>query len=242
MCGPGICRNGRTYSRRAGAGRPDLDRIFPGDSEMARRMRAFDWSRTPVGPIDGWPQTLRIALGICLSSRFPMIKRIQQVCEEVDRSIDFLVWSLRPTTLDHLGLSAALGELVRGWSDRFRVDAEYETTGGNAPRLPPEVETNVYRIAQESLHNIYKHARATHVAVSLERRGSRAVLTIEDDGRGFDAEAMSNGEGLGLRIMRERAALIGGTLDIESTAGRGTSVLLRFPVDEHAEDSNPVGR
>ena len=157
--------------------------------------------------------------------------RVQELCEELDRSIDFLIWSLRPAALEDLGLPAALSALVRGWSDRFRIGAEFEASDVDALRLPADVETHIYRITQEALHNIYKHAQASHVGVSFGRRGDRAALIVEDNGRGFDVDAQSaRGEGLGLVSMRERAALAGGRLDIESAPGQGTTVFLHVPM------------
>jgi signal transduction histidine kinase len=95
----------------------------------------------------------------------------------------------------------------------------------------PEVETHLYRVAQEALNNVVKHASARHVSVVLERHDDRLVLIIEDDGRGFDVDARAepHGRGLGLVGMRERAEIIGGSLEIESTPGKGTTIFLQVP-------------
>lgn len=157
-------------------------------------------------------------------------RRTLALAEELDQSIDFLTWELRPAALDHLGLSAALANLVRGWSERFHITAEYHASGVDSLRLPPDSEINLYRLAQEALHNVYKHAGATNVGVFLERRGGHVVLIVEDDGRGFDPEEVSHdgdGAGMGLIGMRERAALVGGELDVESSPGGGTAVYVR---------------
>lgn len=157
-------------------------------------------------------------------------RRVQTLCEELDRSIDFLTSSLRPAALDHFGLSAALSDLVRGWFDRFRITAEYEAMGQASWRLPPDAEANVYRIVQEALHNVYKHAGASHVSVSLEHLRDRIVLTVEDNGCGFDVTADDPGLGFGIVGMRERAALAGGILGIESAPGSGTTLSLRIRI------------
>jgi signal transduction histidine kinase len=159
------------------------------------------------------------------------VERTMRLAEELDHSIDFLAWELRPAALDHLGLPAALARLVGGWSERFQVRADYDTVGIDGVRLRSDIEANLYRLAQEALHNVYKHARATHVSVLLERRDHRLVLMVEDNGRGFairDAspEAVPS---LGLVSMRERAALVGGELTIESTPGFGTTITVRVP-------------
>lgn len=159
-------------------------------------------------------------------------QRIQRLCEELDRDIDFLVWSLRPAILDHLGLAAALNDLARGWSNRFGIPVEYQAMGVDDIQFPAETETNVYRIAQEALHNVRKHAQATRATLSFERHGDRAVLTIEDDGRGFNAAngSLPDSDGLGLVSIRERAALVNGDVEIQSAPGLGTTVLLQFPI------------
>lgn len=159
------------------------------------------------------------------------IRRTQRLAEELDQSIDFLTWELRPAALDHLGLPAALHHLAAGWSERFGIDAAVDVTG-EAPRLPADVEANLYRIAQEALHNVVKHAEASHVLVRLERTDRATVLAIADDGRGFDQTRAAGGEdgrGLGLVGMRERATIAGGKLEIMSAPGAGTSIVVRVP-------------
>jgi signal transduction histidine kinase len=157
------------------------------------------------------------------------VERTMRLAEELDHSIDFLAWELRPAALDHLGLPAALARLVGGWSERFNVRADYDTVGIGGVRLRSDVEANLYRLAQEALHNVYKHARATHVSVLLESRDHRVVLVVEDNGRGFAIDDVSQEAvpSLGLVSMRERAALVGGELTIESTPGFGTTITVR---------------
>ena len=164
--------------------------------------------------------------------RAESVERTMRLAEELDRSIDFLAWELRPAALDHLGLPAALARLVEGWSERFHVRADCDTVGIDGVRLRSDVEANLYRLAQEALHNVYKHARATHVSVLLERRDHRIVLMVEDDGRGFAIDDVSPEAvpSLGLVSMRERAALVGGELTIESTPGFGTTITVRVPI------------
>jgi PAS domain S-box-containing protein len=158
--------------------------------------------------------------------------RTQRLAEELDQSIDFLTWQLRPAALDHLGLSAALRNLVAGWSERFGIAAEYDGSGDNGVRLPKDVEANLYRIVQEALHNVAKHAQATHVSVSMECGDHELIVVVEDNGGGFDPLPRfdADGQRLGLLNMRERATLAGGRLDIESTPGTGSAVFVRIPV------------
>jgi len=147
--------------------------------------------------------------------------------------VDFLAWELRPASLDELGLAVALANFVQEWSKHFDTPAEFHTTGLDRERLAPEVETNLYRIAQEALNNISKHAKATGVDVLLERRDHQAVLIVEDDGLGFEPEVVAakpDDKRIGLINMRERASFVGGTLEIESNPGDGTTVFVRIPI------------
>ena len=137
---------------------------------------------------------------------------------------------LRPTTLDHLGLVAALEWYSREFAQRIGAAVEFQVEG-LAGRLHPEVELVVYRIVQEALTNIARHAAASHVEVKLNFGEDALEVAIEDDGRGFDvAEATSNRErGLGLFGMRERVGLIGGSIAFDSKVGEGTRIRVRVP-------------
>jgi PAS domain S-box-containing protein len=156
---------------------------------------------------------------------------LEKVAQQLDEDVDHLVWELRPTALDDLGLRAALANYVQDWSVRAGVRADLHTTGLSSARLTSEVETTLYRIAQEALNNIAKHARAENVDVILERRPDYVSLIIEDDGIGFDQPAAgSPHQGFGLLGMQERAALVGATVQIESAAGEGTTIIVRMPM------------
>jgi PAS domain S-box-containing protein len=157
------------------------------------------------------------------------IESLELIAQQLDRDVDHLVWELRPTALDDLGLRAALANYVQNWSTRVGISATLHTSGLMDDRLPSEAETALYRIAQEALTNVAKHARAENVGVILERRADHVLLIVEDDGVGFDpGTAESPGQGFGLVGMQERAGLVGATLEIESSAGRGTTVFVRM--------------
>ena len=137
---------------------------------------------------------------------------------------------LRPPMLDDLGLEAALQAFVADFSHRWPVKAKF--TSARLGRLPPDVELVLYRIVQEALSNVAKHAGASQVEARLTRRGRSLRLVIEDDGRGFDVEATksSRGSGLGLFGMEERLALVGGWVRVESAPGRGTRISVEAPL------------
>ncbi len=143
-----------------------------------------------------------------------------------------LAIQLRPNVLDDLGLSAALDRHISDYNRRSVVPVDLAMRGLNAgERLPAPVETAVYRIVQEALTNIARHAGAKTASVLIERRDDRLRAVIEDDGCGFDpTEAGRNQRQLGLYGMRERAELLGGTLEIETAPGGGTSLFIHIPL------------
>jgi signal transduction histidine kinase len=157
------------------------------------------------------------------------VAALETISQQLDRDVDHLVWDLRPTALDDLGLRAALASYVQDWSRRVRISAELHTSGLLDERLTADAETALYRIAQEALTNVAKHSGARNVGVILERRPDHVMLVVEDDGVGFDpGEDREGRRGFGLLGMRERAALVGATLEIESASGRGTTILVRM--------------
>jgi PAS domain S-box-containing protein len=154
---------------------------------------------------------------------------LEAIAQRLDRDVDHLVWELRPTALDDLGLRAALTNYIQGWSQRANVAAELHTSGLQDDRLAPEVETALYRIAQEALNNVAKHSRARRVEVILERRSDCVLLILEDDGVGFELSQIgAAGHGFGLVGMQERAILVGARVQIESTPGKGTTIFVRM--------------
>jgi PAS domain S-box-containing protein len=168
----------------------------------------------------------------------PRIEKAQSVIDEMDRHLDFMTRELRASSLD-LGLPSAVERFVAEWSTTFGIAADVQCRGLANLRLDSEIATHIYRIVQEGLNNVFKHAQARRASVVLERRGTELVLIIEDDGRGFDLAAVSRhqGRGLGLVGMRERAQLVGATLDIESTPSKGTTLFLRVPISADRTES-----
>jgi two-component system, NarL family, sensor histidine kinase DevS len=137
-----------------------------------------------------------------------------------------LAVELRPKALDDFGLVSALERLVETFSEQTGIQVDLEPRLGEE-RLSPDVETTLYRITQEALTNVVKHAQAKRVSIVLTRRSGSVAAVIEDDGRGFSAG--SEGNGLGLLGMRERITLVGGRLDVESSPGSGTTLSIEVP-------------
>jgi signal transduction histidine kinase len=136
----------------------------------------------------------------------------------------------RPAALEGIPLSAALSEEARKWSDLSGVSADVRTTGDEVP-LHPEVELALFRMAQESLANIAKHAKASKAVVTLSYMGDVVTLDVRDDGVGFRLEdaRRSTGSGFGFTAMRQRVSRVAGTLEIESEPGGGTAVSASVP-------------
>lgn len=156
---------------------------------------------------------------------------LQEIVKRLDADVDFLAWELRPIALDELGLDAALSNYATQWSEHFDAKAEFHARGLGEQRLPAEVESNLYRIAQEALNNCAKHAKCHRASIILERRDYHVTLIIEDDGEGFEVPSeLTSNSNMGLMNMRERTALIGGTFDIESTPTKGTTIFVRVPL------------
>jgi signal transduction histidine kinase len=151
---------------------------------------------------------------------------LQKLTERLVEETHHLAWELRPAALDDLGLETAICNYVDKWSERTSIPLDFHS-GLNKIRLPPPVETAVFRIVQEALTNVLKHAEATRVSVMLEYRYDELLVIVEDNGRGFQPEVERHG--LGLIGINERVALVGGKLNIESAPGLGTTLAIRIP-------------
>ena len=139
-----------------------------------------------------------------------------------------LAVELRPSALDDFGLVAALERLTSSFTEQTGISVDFQTALADE-RLPEEVETALYRIVQESLTNVVKHARARRVSILLAQKGGTVKAVVEDDGRGFEP-AGQTGDGYGLVGMRERLALLGGRLQVESGRDAGTTIAAEVPV------------
>ena len=155
------------------------------------------------------------------------VAEVRELVRSTLRDVRQLAVDLRPSALDDFGLVPALERLTSTFAETTGIGVDFEATVPD--RLPPEVETALYRIVQEALTNIVKHARASRVSVLLARKPSSVTAVIEDDGVGFDSASV-RADGLGLVGMRERVALLGGRLAIETTPDAGTTCLAEVPL------------
>jgi chemotaxis methyl-accepting protein methylase/signal transduction histidine kinase len=170
------------------------------------------------------------------------IAQIQALAIQISQVVRNLAVQLRPSVLDDLGLMLALRNYVEQWSARAHIATDLHTSGLDITRLPLAVETTIYRLVQEALTNVLKHAQASEVSLIVERHGNEVRVIIEDDGVGFDLsaceDALADAQKLGLIGMRERVTLLDGTLTIESEPGSGTSIFAHIPLTPLKEEYN----
>ncbi|RPI22577.1 MAG: PAS domain S-box protein [Acidobacteria bacterium] len=162
------------------------------------------------------------------------IARLKGMVDDVLEDLHRLAVNLRPASLDHLGLEAALKQHLETIADRNEITVQIETVGMDV-RLPKDMEVALYRIVQEALANVVRHARATRVDVLIKRRAGKVIAVVEDNGIGFNEKVALNSGRLGLFGMRERAEMLGGSLTIECGPSGGTTLLVEVPYG----DSNP---
>jgi signal transduction histidine kinase len=165
------------------------------------------------------------------------LERLGATAQQALKEMRLLVYELRPLELEGAGLASALRQRLEAVEHRSGVEARLLLEG--ALDLPVAIEEGLYRVAQEALNNALKHAQATHVTISVRADGERAELTVADDGRGFDREAVRDRGGLGLVGMRERAERLGGTLTVEAAPGTGTTIRLSLPIGGSASVPRP---
>jgi chemotaxis family two-component system sensor kinase Cph1 len=163
------------------------------------------------------------------------IERLKAITIGAGQEVNHLAWEIRPTALDDLGLQTAVEQYLEEWSERASLEFDLHLKL-NGRRLPASVETALYRSLQEAIRNVVKHAEASRVGIILEANETEVRLIIEDDGKGFDWAAQRDGitpsSRLGLLGVRERLALVGGTLEVESKPGAGTTMLLHVPLGQ----------
>lgn len=215
-----------------------LEQVIAAQEDERRRIaRALhDQAGQALTSILVWLRALELeangSVGLTLSPhRLQELKAI--VADTLDGIRDLAV-ELRPNVLDDLGLVPAVQRTVRTYQERHRLAVDLQTAGLEGVRLPPAVETALYRIIQEALTNVVQHSGAECISLLLEARWaepSSVIAILEDDGCGFEVGGEMDERWLGLSGMRERAELLGGRLTIESSPGSGTTVFVEVPVE-----------
>jgi signal transduction histidine kinase len=161
------------------------------------------------------------------------LRQLEELTAKLVDEVHHLAWELRPAALDELGLAAAIETLSERSASLvgLEMDTRVELGGGRTEegdsRLDPELESTIYRLVQESLSNVAKLARAERVKLRVREQNGSIEVLIEDDGVGFDPEAIDRG--FGLLGMRERVSMVGGEMEIRSSPGQGATVEARLP-------------
>lgn len=176
------------------------------------------------------------------------LRNCKSIAESLLINIHRLIADLRPTLLDDLGLVPAIAWYGQQRFDPLGISFQMHEEGMKV-RLPRSMETALFRIVQEALTNIVRHAHATAVEVKLSRQSGQVLVQVSDNGRGFDPQVMqpseSHGQGLGLRGMQERVTILGGDFQLQTSPGNGTSITIRIALPEergnHGQDSSPRG-
>jgi signal transduction histidine kinase len=224
----GIVENAVLYDRLA-TREADLERSAAGMIEL----QELDRRRIAADIHDGISQRLvstyyHLQAARTLSSDEAVTRQLEAAESLVSDALGEArraIVGLRPVVLDDLGLGAALTSLATSLGGPAEVEVDLD----DGCRAAPHVETALYRIAQEALQNVVKHAGARHVAVRLHNEGDTVELVVTDDGVGYDTVVTGSPDSYGLTGMRERAALVGAQLQLRSSPGGGTAVIVRAP-------------
>jgi len=233
-----------TYRKAAEAGRAHLLESLISAEDDERRRIARELHDETGQSLTALLVGLRTIADIAMLAEVRTIAlRLRDVAARTVDDVGRLARGLHPAVLDDQGLAAAARRYVGDYVRSFGTAVDFVAGDLDSPRLAPLAAATMYRILQETLTNVARHARARNVAVELKRDESALELLVRDDGVGFEVrltrDAMS---GLGLHGMRERVTLLGGSIDIESRPGQGTVVRARIPAGSTARRSTKHGR
>ena len=170
--------------------------------------------------------------------------QLEDLADRLIQNVHRMAWELRPPALDDFGLAPALERYSEEWSKRTGIPVDFREVMGQSSRLPARIETTLYRVTQEALTNVAKHAKATRVSVLLQSQPECVSLIVEDNGQGFDGgeplERPNSSGKLGLVGMQERVSAVGGKLQIESAVNAGTTLFIRIPLSCPLPDSTSI--
>ncbi|MEW6231562.1 MAG: GAF domain-containing protein [Chloroflexota bacterium] len=225
--------NARLHEERLAILRQQLAQVTAAQEEERRRIARE--LHDGVGPaLVSLNIRLRTAHKL-LEQDHPAALEIEELAELAQANIQDirrLIYDLRPAVLDELGLVPALREYLARCQQEHGLAIEFAADEGE--RLPAPVETALFRIVQEALNNVVRHAQAHRVDVALMRDEAHATLRVADDGQGFDPQSPRSAMHLGLWSMRERVGQLGGQIEVQSAPGRGTVLVMRVPIQAEA--------
>ncbi len=210
------------------AERDDLRRRIMSAQEEERLRLAHDLHDQTGQSVSAAILELKSIEGLVDEKARERVRFLRKQLDELGQMLHRIAWELRPASIDELGLTNALENYLTEWSKKHAIKADFQCVDANLDQRSNEVRTTIYRVIQESLTNIAKHAAdASQVSIVIGVSESVLYLTIEDNGRGFDSAVLSSR--LGLAGMRERLLLVGGQLKIESSSN-GTTIFARIPL------------
>jgi signal transduction histidine kinase len=211
------------------AERDDLRRRIMGAQEEERLRLAHDLHDQTGQSVSAAMLELKTIEPLVDEKSRGRVRLLRRHLDELAQMLHRIAWELRPTSIDELGLINALENYLAEWSKKHGIKVDFHCSDSDLDRRSNEIRTTIYRLVQEGLTNVAKHARdATNVSVVIGTAEHTLHLTIEDDGRGFDPTALSSR--IGLAGMRERLLLVGGQLNIESSPSTGTTIFARIPL------------
>ena len=209
--------------------RDDLRRRIMSAQEEERLRLAHDLHDQTGQSVSAAILELKAIEGLVEGKGRDRVRFLRKQLDDLGQMLHRIAWELRPASIDELGLSHALEHYLMEWTKKHTIRADFHCADPNLNKRSNEIRTTIYRVIQEALTNIAKHATdARQVSIVIGLPQDTLHLTIEDDGRGFDPNALSSR--LGLAGMRERLLLVGGQLKIESSVITGTTIFARIPV------------
>ena len=184
-------------------------------------------------------RTFQEAKGLSVKEN-QLVEYLKSLTTNLMSELHHLAVQLRPSALDRVGLVGALEQYMHELRQRFGLDIQFETEKMNGVILSPEIETSLYRILQEALTNVARHAQATRAAVLLQVRNGEVVATVEDNGVGFDPDHATQKGRLGLFGMQERVAMLNGSVNIETAEGAGTTIFIKIPLPANETQKSDI--
>jgi two-component system sensor histidine kinase DegS len=227
--------NARLHEERVATLRQQLARVTAAQEEERQRIARdlHDGVGPALASMNLRLRTLGKLLNRDPSLAVAQIEELADLAQANVRDIRRLIYDLRPAALDELGLVPALRDHLDRCQREHGLIVEFSADDGN--RLPAPLETALFRIVQEAVNNVVRHARARHVRVTLSRSPHCTVLRVADDGQGFDPKDRLSSEHLGLWSIRERVRQFGGSFDLHSAPGQGTVLDLKMPSESNVE-------
>jgi signal transduction histidine kinase len=211
------------------AERDDLRRRIMSAQEEERLRLAHDLHDQTGQSVSAAILELKAIEGLVDEKARDRVRFLRKQLDELGQMLHRVAWELRPASIDELGLTNALENYLGEWSKKHAIKVDFHCADANLDRRSNEIRTTIYRVIQEGLTNVAKHAtNANQVSIVIGVSEATLHLTIEDNGRGFDPTALTTR--LGLAGMRERLLLVGGHLKIESSPSTGTTIFARIPL------------